>query len=142
RLRRLRLRHGRGTLGQRAPLRSPVSSTDGPAPAVSVIIPVRNRRDLLRRTLEALDRQELRDFEVIVVDDGSTDGADAEAASAVVAGRPVRLLRNPGRGAVAARQAGVAAARADLLAFTDSDCEPAPAWLAVAVGHLGSGAHL
>jgi glycosyltransferase involved in cell wall biosynthesis len=42
---------------------------------VSVIIPVRDRRDLLGRTLDALDRQEFRDFEVIVADDGSADGS-------------------------------------------------------------------
>lgn len=119
-----------------------MASADDRTPAVSVIIPVKDRRDLLRRTLAALDRQTFRDLEVVVVDDGSTDGADEEAGSAVVAGRPVRLLRNPGRGAVAARQAGVAAARADLLAFTDSDCEPAPAWLEVAVTHLRGDAHL
>ncbi|MGV3760422.1 MAG: glycosyltransferase family 2 protein, partial [Actinomycetota bacterium] len=121
---------------------APTGPAGDQAPAVSVIIPVKDRRDLLRRTIAALDRQTFRDLEVIVVDDGSTDGADVEAAAATVAGRPVRLLRNPGRGAVAARQAGVAIARADLLAFTDSDCEPDPGWLEVAVSHLRAEAHL
>src|SRR3546814_7426509 len=61
-------------------------------PEVSVVIPVKDRRDLLKRALAALDRQSFRDFEVIVVDDGSTDGADQLAAATTVAGRPVRQL--------------------------------------------------
>jgi glycosyltransferase involved in cell wall biosynthesis len=111
-------------------------------PAVSVIIPVKDRRDLLQRALDALDVQTFRDFEVLVVDDGSTDGADVVAASSTVAGRPVRLLPNEGQGAVAGRQTGVRASTSPILAFTDSDCEPDPAWLATAVEHLHGGAHM
>lgn len=109
---------------------------------VSVIVPVKNRRDLLRRTLDALDRQTHRDLEVIVVDDGSTDGADELAATTTVAGRPVRLLRNAGRGAVEARRHGVAASDAPVLAFTDSDCEPVDDWLARALVHVEAGTDL
>lgn len=107
-----------------------------------MIVPVRNRRELLAATLRALDAQTATDFEVIVVDDGSTDGADELAAAAVVAGRPVVLGRSGGAGAVAARTAGVALASAPLLAFTDSDCEPAPDWLAEALAALDDGAAL
>jgi glycosyltransferase involved in cell wall biosynthesis len=117
--------------------------TAAPSPVeVSVIVPVKNRRDLLQRALVALDGQTFRDFEVLVVDDGSTDGADEEAASTTVAGRPVRLLRNEGTGAVAGRLTGIRASSAAILAFTDSDCEPDPAWLETAVEHLRAGAHL
>jgi glycosyltransferase involved in cell wall biosynthesis len=118
-----------------------MSAPAGPV-EVSVVVPVKNRRDLLRRTLAALDAQTFRDFEVLVVDDGSTDGADEEAAATAVAGRPVRLLRNEGAGAVAGRQTGVRSSTAAFLAFTDSDCEPDPDWLATAVEHLRGGAHL
>lgn len=111
-------------------------------PRVSVILPVRNRRVLLRRALAALDTQTFRDFELLVVDDGSTDGADDVAAVATVAGQPVRLLRGGGNGAVNARLVGVAAAHGDILAFTDSDCEPDPGWLAAAVGAIDAGAAL
>lgn len=110
--------------------------------AVSVVIPVKDRRDLLRRALDALDRQTFRDFEVVVVDDGSTDGADVEAVRTPVAGRAVRLLRNEGRGAVDGRLTGVRASSAPVLAFTDSDCEPDPAWLATAMELLDAGAAL
>ena len=111
-------------------------------PRVSVIIPARDRRDLLARTLDALDAQTYRQFEVIVVDDGSTDGTFELAMSKQVAGRAVRCLRNPGRGAVAARQHGCAHACAALLAFTDSDCTPVPEWLSLLVAAAERGADL
>ena len=95
---------------------------------------------LLRGTLDALAAQTLCDHEVIVVDDASTDGSADEALIDAAAGRPVRLVVGRGRGAVAARQVGVEAARADLLAFTDSDCIPDPGWLAAGVAALDDGA--
>src|SRR5688500_18796144 len=112
------------------------------APAASVIIPVRNRRDLLERTLDALDRQTVADFEVIVVDDGSTDGCGELAAARTVHGRSVRVLDGGGRGAVHARQTGVACSSAGVLAFTDSDCEPEPGWLAAGLERIQAGADL
>jgi glycosyltransferase involved in cell wall biosynthesis len=89
--------------------------------------------------LDALAVQTLADHEVIVVDDGSSDGAGEEAQEDTRQGRPVRLLSSGGAGAVAARRLGVTAARADLLAFTDSDCLPDPHWLAAGVAALESG---
>ncbi len=83
--------------------------------------------------------QSLADHEVIVVDDGSTDGAGDEVRADARLGRPVRLLSSGGTGAMAARRVGVEQARADLLAFTDSDCEPEPGWLAAGVAHLERG---
>ena len=118
----------------------PPGRPPGPRPAVSVIVPVRNRRDLLRRCLDALGAQTLADHEVIVVDDGSTDGAGDEARADACAGRPVRTLRTPAVGAVAARAAGVRAATAPVLAFTDSDCQPQPGWLAAGVAAVHAGA--
>lgn len=109
-------------------------------PLVSVVVPVRNRKTLLVELLNGLDRQSLRDFEVIVVDDGSTDGSAELAATAEVAGRTVRVVRGPGHGAVSARLAGVAVAQGNYLAFTDSDCVPAPQWLAAGVAELANGA--
>jgi glycosyltransferase involved in cell wall biosynthesis len=109
---------------------------------VSVVIPVRDRRDLLGRALDALDRQTFRDFSVVIVDDGSTDGSGDMAAGRVVSGRPVTVLRTERVGAVRARQAGVAHAATEILAFTDSDCEPTPNWLTLTVAALDDGAEL
>jgi cellulose synthase/poly-beta-1,6-N-acetylglucosamine synthase-like glycosyltransferase len=109
-------------------------------PRVSVIVPVYNRRRLLRGLLDALAAQTFRDFEVVVVDDGSDDGSAEEAEIDARDYAPVRVIRTKRAGAVAARAAGVAASRAEFLAFTDSDCVPAPEWLAAGVGALDAGA--
>lgn len=109
-------------------------------PRVSVIVPVRDRRQLLRRLLAALDAQTHTDLEVVVADDGSTDGSGDEAAATFVHGRAVIVLRLTGGGAVAARTKAVAVASGDLLAFTDSDCEPEPTWLARLVAAAEAGA--
>ena len=92
--------------------------------------------------LDALDAQTYEDFEVIAVDDGSTDGADNEAVKSIVRGRPVRVVRSGGEGAVAARKIGVAEASGEILAFTDSDCRPAPDWLSAGVAALDDGADM
>jgi glycosyltransferase involved in cell wall biosynthesis len=92
---------------------------------------------MLRRLLDALAAQTLRDHEVIVVDDGSTDGTGDEV---VAAGRAARLLQGSGSGAVAARCQGVAGSRGAFLAFTDDDCVPRPDWLAAGVAALEGGA--
>lgn len=115
------------------------------SPSVSVVVPFHNRAALLRELLAGLARQagvEGADVEVILVDDGSNDGAAAGASGAVVVGRPVRVLTCERAGAVAARQVGVAAARGDILAFTDSDCVPEPGWLAAGMAAIAGGADL
>lgn len=109
-------------------------------PRVSVIVPVRDRRGLLGNLLAALDRQTYADLEVVVADDGSVDGSGDLAEATTVLGHPVRVLRLAGRGAVAARTAAVAVAAGELLAFTDSDCEPEPGWLAHLVAEADAGA--
>jgi glycosyltransferase involved in cell wall biosynthesis len=95
--------------------------------AASVIVPARNAASTIGRTLAALAAQDLgRPFEVIVVDDGS---GDETAAIAERHGDPVRVLRGARRGQAEARNAGVAAAAGEALAFTDADCFPRPDWL-------------
>jgi glycosyltransferase involved in cell wall biosynthesis len=111
-----------------------------PTPDASVVVPVRNRKLLLGDLLDALDRQTYRDFEVIVVDDGSTDGSGEMAAERVVAGRPVRVVAGSGAGAVVARTLGVKAAVGRVLVFTDSDCRPEPGWLEAGMGAIEDGA--
>jgi glycosyltransferase involved in cell wall biosynthesis len=107
---------------------------------VSVVVPVRNRRDLLARMLDGLESQSFGDFEVVVVDDGSTDGCEDEAVARRANGLQVRVVHSHGRGAVAARRIGVEQAKSEVLAFTDSDCVPRPAWLEAGVKALDAGA--
>lgn len=88
------------------------------APLVTVIIPTFERGWCLREAVDSALAQEFTNFELIVVDDGSTDGT----AELLEAYRPkVRLLRQANRGVSAARNRGIAAARGQLIAFLDSD---------------------
>src|SRR2546423_1524068 len=95
----------------------------------SIVIPTHQRRDLVVRMVGALDRQELRDFEVIAVADGCTDGT-AAALRALQTRFPLTVLEQPHRGAAAARNAGAAVARGELLVLLDDDMEADPALLA------------
>ena len=83
----------------------------------SVIIPTFNRLDTLKAAVQSVQRQTFSDFEVIVVDDGSTDGSFEWASS--IAG--VRAFRQPNAGPSAARNLGARHAAGDYLAFLDSD---------------------
>jgi len=86
---------------------------------VSVIIPTYNRAALVKEAVASVLAQTYRDFELLVVDDGSTDGTP-EALAAF--GREIRVLSRPGRGGVSeARNTGIAAAQGEWLAFLDSD---------------------
>jgi GT2 family glycosyltransferase len=95
-------------------------------PVISVVVCTYRRAAKLDVCLAALARQSIADrVEIVVVDDGPDDG------TAAVAGRhPVRLVRHErNRGLSAARNTGIAAARAPIVAFTDDDCVPAADWL-------------
>jgi GT2 family glycosyltransferase len=100
-----------------------------------VIVPHYNDLPALDRCLTALQAQTLDAdaFEVIVADNASPVGEDAVVSA--IAGR-ARLVTVVERGAGPARNGGVAAARGEILAFTDSDCIPAPDWLAEGVAAL------
>jgi len=84
----------------------------------SVIIPTRDRRALLARTLDSVFAQTQQPAEIIVVDDGSSDGTREFVESL---DKRVRLIQQRHRGPGAARNAGAAAAIGDYLAFLDSD---------------------
>ncbi|MBZ5604543.1 MAG: glycosyltransferase [Acidobacteriia bacterium] len=98
-------------------------------PAISVVIPAYAYPAGLERALEALARQDFSlPFETLVMDDGSPAPLEPVA----LRYRDVldlRYIRLPGGGPAKARNAGARAARASWVAFTDHDCEPAPAWL-------------
>lgn len=86
-------------------------------PSVSVIIPTYNRCDFVREAMASVLAQTFQDFELIVVDDGSTDGT----ADVVREFPRIRYLSQENRGVSAARNVGVAVSRGELIAFLDSD---------------------
>ena len=92
-------------------------------PRLSVIIPAFNRAHLIGETLRSLLAQTLPADEIIVVDDGSTDGT---AAAAEVFGAPVKVIRQANAGPAAARNAGFRASRGEFIHFFDSDDLAAP----------------
>jgi GT2 family glycosyltransferase len=87
-------------------------------PLVSVVIPAFNRAWCLGEAVESVLSQEFSGFELIVVDDGS---ADETPRLLERYGRSIRVLRQGNQGVSAARNAGIAAARGELIAFLDSD---------------------
>ena len=92
---------------------------------IAVILPVRNRAGSVRQAIDSVLAQDFADFELLVVDDGSTDST-ADVVAAVQDPR-IRLIRLPHGGANAARNAGIRAAKAPLISFLDSDDEYLPA---------------
>jgi len=112
---------------------SPNVPRSSPSPAISVVVPTYNRADLLFHCLRALDCQQLPlGFEVVVVDDSSTDGTPQLVEQWIHAGhlRHVRLLcLSPNVGPGRARNAGVIVSLGSLLVFVDSDVIVKPGFL-------------
>ena len=103
------------------------------APLIGVVIPTHNRQDLLRQTLQCLDRQDgfPGSFEVIVADDGSSDGTAAYLESAVRSFHfDLRYLRLPGSGPAAARNQALALVTAPRVLLLGDDTFPAADLLA------------
>lgn len=104
--------------------------------AISVILPVHNRADVLPRAIESVLAQEFTGFELIVVDDGSSD--DSPKIAEGYDDPRIRLIRlDRNRGGNAARNAGLRAARAPLIAFLDSDDRYLPNKLSFVVAEFG-----
>jgi glycosyltransferase involved in cell wall biosynthesis len=103
---------------------------------VSVIVPVFNDRDRLKICLEALENQTYPQhlYEVIVVDNASDDGEEVKALVARFSQSRATYEGCPG--SYKARNKGVAIAKGEVLAFTDSDCIPAKDWIEKGVKNL------
>ncbi|MGH7827514.1 MAG: glycosyltransferase [Candidatus Binatia bacterium] len=87
-------------------------------PLISVIIPTYNRASMVKEAVDSVLAQSYRNFELIVIDDGSTDGTTRELAGY---GDALRVLSQARRGVAAARNSGVRSAKGQYLAFLDSD---------------------
>ena len=106
---------------------------------IAVVVPAHDAAETIGLTLAAIAAQDIdRPFDLIVADDRSADGTAAIASDH--GARVVTLTEQGGPGA--ARNAGVAATQAATIAFTDSDCEPAPGWLREGVAAIEAGADL
>ncbi len=97
--------------------------------SASIIIPTYNRCDFVCEAIDSVRKQTFEDFELIVVDDGSTDGT--ESAVRDIDDPRLRYMRQPNRGVSAARNVGVANSCGPLIAFLDSDDLWLPEKLAV-----------
>ena len=103
------------------------------SPEITVVVVNWNRRELLRSCLESLEKQQNADFEVIVVDNGSSDGSPEMVSEEFAAPGPlrVRLIRNPvNRGFCTANNQGFGDAKGRFVALLNNDAEADPGWLA------------
>lgn len=103
-------------------------------PRISIILPTYNRADTIIRAIRSAQAQTFSDWELIVIDDGSTD-TTAEVLASVAEARMV-VIRQPNGGMTLARNAGIKVARGEYLAFLDSDDEFLPFHLELCVAFL------
>jgi glycosyltransferase involved in cell wall biosynthesis len=106
--------------------------SDSKRTTVSVIVPTYNRKELMKKTLESLSKQEYpqNKYEIIVVDDGSTDGTkDMVLRMKEKSPSPIRYLRQKNQGAARARNLGIKNAKGFIIGFTDSDAIPRRDWI-------------
>ena len=95
---------------------------------ISVIIPLYNKEKTVANTIQTVLGQTFRDFEIVIVDDGSTDGSADEVGK--IDNPRIRLIRQQNAGVSAARNKGVEEARGEYVAFLDADDEWKPDCLA------------
>ncbi|NOS71991.1 MAG: glycosyltransferase [Verrucomicrobia bacterium] len=126
-------------------LAAPKQGEGGPRiPKVSVVVASYNGERTLRTCLDALENLNYPDYEVVLVDDGSTDNTAQLVANfrwGETPGKPpgpkLRFIRHEkNRGLSVARNTGIRAALGEIIAFTDSDCRPDEDWLRYLVSDL------
>lgn len=97
-------------------------------PKISVVIPLYNKEKSIASTLRTVLNQTFSDYEIVIVNDGSTDGSVEEIEK--VQDDRIRLVHQPNAGVSAARNRGIEEAKGDLIAFLDADDEWKPEYLA------------
>src|ERR1035437_7737515 len=96
-------------------------------PVVSVVVPLYNKEPYILRCLNSIQSQTMRDFEVLVIDDGSTDGSGAVAGQFEVI--CFRVIAQQNSGVAGAQCRGISESSARLFAFLDSDEDRHPCFL-------------
>ena len=90
-------------------------------PRFSIVVPAFNASESIGRSIEMLQQQTFGDFELIIVDDGSTDGTFSAAQSFAAGDERIRCLRQQNAGAASARNNGMRYAQGEYILFLDSD---------------------
>ncbi len=93
------------------------------SPLISVIMPVHNRRHLVMRAVHSVQRQTVADWELLIVDDGSTDGLEQDILPLIAEYPNYRYLKHAQRRLSASRNIGMHAALGRYVTFLDSDDE-------------------
>jgi glycosyltransferase involved in cell wall biosynthesis len=98
---------------------------------ISIVVPTRNRAAFVDRLLSTLAREvgDCPAVDIVVVDNGSRDATKSVVQEWIAAGAPARYVVEPVAGVSRARNAGIAVARGDVVAFLDDDVLPRPGWL-------------
>ena len=108
--------------------------SDGSNPEISVIMPMFNARPFLEKSIGSILSQSFPHFELIIVDNGSTDGSKQYAES--LPDPRIRVISEPVQGTSHAVNAGMAASRADILAFMDADDVSSPDRFSIQFAYL------
>lgn len=122
-------RHSSQRAKSGAPQLETPSSENGPPLTATVVVPTRNRGDLIRETLETLSRIKNPGLEILVVDQSTNDSTRRVVEATSIADPRVRLIATTTVGLSAARNVGARHAAGDVIAYCDDDCIVAAGWL-------------
>lgn len=103
---------------------------------VSIVIPAYNEEKWIAKTLSAVQKLKYPDFEVIVVNNNSKDNTNEVVRPFTETDSRIRLIQEPRKGVLYAREAGRVAASGEIIAQLDADCLPHPQWIAIALEYF------
>ncbi len=103
---------------------------------ISIIIPTYNRCAYLFRAIESVLSQTYQDFELLIIDDGSTDETEKNVINLIKENKKIKYIKTPNRGVSAARNLGIHISTGELISFLDSDDEWLPDKLKIQIDFL------
>lgn len=109
---------------------------------ISIIVPTYNRQAYLFRAIESILYQTYSDWELLIIDDGSTDDTGEHVLELIKGNKKVRYVKTPNRGVSAARNLGINISKGKFIAFLDSDDEWLPNKLRIQMDFLQSNPNL
>ena len=90
-------------------------------PLISVIVPIHNVKEFMKKCIESIIKQSYTNLEIILVDDGSTDGSEKICDEYAVKDSRIKVIHKSNGGLVSARKAGIQVATGDYAAYVDGD---------------------